>query len=89
MSRCTYRPASTRCGFRAEPGHPFCRRCQRLARAERIRFDDWMQRVMWTMETEYGLHPEDLPGCPYADWHTSGMDPEEAAICAVERGLGD
>lgn len=87
MSRCTFRSKETgvRCGFRAEVGRDHCRRCQTQAIADRLRFDDWMQQVVWALESEYGLHPRDLPDCPYADWHGAGIEPEEAAVMAIER----
>lgn len=56
-----------------------------LPQRERARlcFTDWMQAVVAEMETGYGLHPEDLPDCTYADWHSLGLEPNEAAKEAV------
>ena len=58
--------------------------------AERTRsFEDWMQEVVLAMEVGYGLHPEDIPDCAYADWHDAGMEPDEAAQEAITICLCD
>lgn len=56
---------------------------ERAALQERNAFEEWMQRVVAEMETGYGIHPEDLPDCTYADWHSLGLEPNEAAKEAV------
>lgn len=55
--------------------------------AERNVRDAWMQRVGVALEVLCGLHPDDLPDCPYADWWGMGYTPEEAAWQALERTL--
>jgi hypothetical protein len=90
MSRCGYvnvRGAS--CPCEAGPGRPYCSGCERLALEERRAFDAWMERVVLAMEADYGLHPDDLPDCAYADWHATGMEPEEAVRQAIALCAGD
>lgn len=86
MSRCAYvHPDTGRsCRFEAGTESRYCRICERQASRERNAFEEWMQRVVFEMETGYGLHPEDLPDCGYADWHAAGLEPKEAAREAVD-----
>ncbi len=46
---------------------------------ERCAYRLWKSRVNEAMELNFGFHPDDLPDCPYADWHGSGWEPDEAA----------
>lgn len=55
----------------------------------RFAFEDWIQRVVQAMEADYGLHPDDLPDCAYADWHAAGLDPKDAARDAIALCLGE
>ena len=81
MSRCVSRDpeTGTRCLVEAAPGNAHCTACATRTFRERFRFEGWMQKVILAMEADYGLHPDDLPDCTYADWFACGMAPEEAA----------
>lgn len=46
---------------------------------EAVAFSRWMTEVTLDMEALYGLEPDDLPDCSYADWFHSGMSAEDAA----------
>jgi hypothetical protein len=91
MSRCAYVPPDTGrpCLCEADANSRYCGGCARLAHRERSAFDAWMQQVVLRMEAGYGLHPDDLPDCAYADWHGAGMEPEEAAQEAIALCVGD
>ena len=80
MGRCQGRDPDTgaRCPLDAEAGQTLCRGCLSRALQERFAFQGWMGQVTLAMESAFGLHPDDLPDCPYADWHGSGLEPEEA-----------
>ena len=90
MSRCGYiHPETGRpCPFEADAHGRYCSGCARLVMQERSAFEDWMQRVVLAMEADYGLHPDDLPDCAYADWHAAGLDPEDAARDAIAFCMG-
>ncbi len=89
MSRCSGRDPETgsRCALEAAPGSAYCPLCGRQASMKRLSFARWMQQVGVAIEARSGLHPEDLPDCPYADWHGEGWEPGEAATEALERAL--
>jgi hypothetical protein len=91
MSRCVYVHPDTghRCLFEAGADGRYCSGCERLAFRERWAFEAWMQQVVLAMEAEYGLHPDDLPDCAYADWHATGLEPAEAAHQAIAICAGD
>src|SRR5262249_34894478 len=91
MSRCAYTCPETgwRCLFEASAHSPYCRGCESLSYRERHRFETWMREVVVAMETRCGLHPDDLPDCPYTHWHATGMTPEEAAREYLGRFLGN
>jgi hypothetical protein len=91
MSRCAYTCPETgwRCLFEANAHSRYCRGCETLVYRDRARFERWMQEVVGAMEALCGLHPDDLPDCPYADWHLTGMTPEEAARQCLGRFLGE
>ena len=55
---------------------------------ERCAYRLWKGEVNLAMEVNYGFHPDDLPDCPYADWHGSGWEPEEAAQEAMTLAFG-
>ena len=54
---------------------------------ERFLFASWMDLVTWEVEALCGLSPNDLPDCPYHDWHDLEMSPQEAAEAVLERCL--
>jgi hypothetical protein len=91
MSRCAYTCPETgwRCLFEVRADSAYCAGCEALAQRDRARFEDWMREVRVEMETLCGLHPQDLPDCPYADWQQTGMTPEEAARQCLARFLGE
>ena len=91
MSRCSYvaRETGWRCLFEASANSAYCGGCETLASRDRAHFENWRQDVVVAMEALCGLHPDDLPDCPYADWHTAGMTPKEAARQCLSRFLGD
>lgn len=49
------------------------------AEPEAFAFTRWMTEVTQNLEALYGLEPDDLPDCTYADWFASDMTAEEAA----------
>ena len=57
-------------------------------REERCAYRLWKSRVNEAMELTFGFHPDDLPDCPYADWHGSGWEPDEAAREAMSLAFG-
>ncbi len=57
-------------------------------REERCAYLLWKSQVNEAMELHFGFHPNDLPDCPYADWHGSGWEPEEAAKEAMTLAFG-
>jgi hypothetical protein len=91
MSRCVYVNPLTGlpCLREADTGRRYCPGCHQRVDRECLAFEDWMEQVVFAMEAGYGLHPDDLPDCPYADWHASGLDAEEAARQAIALGAGD
>lgn len=91
MSLCTSIDAETghQCPFEAEAHSLYCRGCTERASREKARFEDWMQDVVVALEAHCGLHPDDLPDCPYADWYAAATTPEEAARLCLASFLGD
>lgn len=91
MSRCAYVYPETgrRCLFEATAHSGYCQGCEVLASRNRAHFEDWMRETIVAMEALCGLHPDDLPDCPYADWQKTGMTPEEAARQCLNRFLGE
>ena len=55
---------------------------------ERCAYLLWKSRVNEVMELNYGFSPDDLPDCPYADWHGCGWEPEEAVQEAMSLSFG-
>lgn len=91
MSRCAYVSPKTgmRCPFEATVGSLYCHSCRTVALREQTAFQSWMREVEKALEALCGLHPDDLPDCPYADWQITGMTSEEAARLCLARFLGD
>ncbi len=89
MSQCTYvrLESGMCCACEARPGTDYCSGCERRVSEERSAFEGWMQQVALAMEAAYGLHPDDLPDCPYADWRQDGVEPDEAAERAIAQSL--
>ena len=89
MSRCAYvsPETATRCPFEAEANRRYCRGCEQAAFQELARFGNWMGNVAVALEALCGLHPDDLPDSPYADWYTAGTTPEDAARQCLARFL--
>ena len=58
-------------------------------REERCAYLLWKSRVNEAMELNHGFHPDDLPDCPYADWHGCGWEPEEAVREAMSLSFGN
>ena len=75
------------CSLQAETGKGPCRGCKNRSFTERFLFASWMDTVRMEVEALCGLPPEDLPDCPYRDWHDFGMSPQEAAEAVLERCL--
>ncbi len=75
------------CPLQAEAGKAQCRGCANRSFTERFLFASWMDLVRHEVEALCGLPPEDLPDCPYRDWHDLGMSPQEAAEAVLERCL--
>jgi hypothetical protein len=90
MSRCQGKHPETKlpCPLQAERGsNNRCRGCANRSWKERFLFASWMDRVRQEVEALCGLPPEDLPDCPYRDWHDLAMSPQEAAEAVLERCL--
>jgi hypothetical protein len=89
MSQCAYASAESglRCPCEARPGTDYCAGCERRIFEEHAAFEGWMRQVALAMEAAYGLHPDDLPDCPYADWHQAGIEPDAAVELAIEESL--
>ena len=89
MSQCqghnpeTYLP----CSLKAETGSNECQGCGNRSFSERFLFASWMNLVRQEVEALCGLPPEDLPDCPYRDWHDLAMSLQEAAEAVLERCL--
>ena len=75
------------CSLQAETGKSQCRGCANRSFTERFLFASWMERVSHEVEALCGLPPNDLPDCPYRDWHDLAMSPQEAAEAVLERCL--
>jgi hypothetical protein len=48
-----------------------------------------MRNVEVALSALCGLHPHDLPDCPYTHWQQTGMTPKEAARQCLNRFLGE
>jgi|GEM_PF-3655013 len=75
------------CSLESEAGQNPCRGCTNRSFTERFLFASWMDTVRMEVEALCGLPPEDLPDCPYRDWHDLAMSPQEAAEAVLERCL--
>lgn len=51
-------------------------------------FEAWMVKVNKLVSDRVGLTTDDLPDCPYADWHQDGMTPKGAASKAIRMADG-
>ena len=89
MIRCegTHAVTNAPCSLQAQPGSQLCPICQNRFVEERFLFASWMDLVNWEVEALCGLSPNDLPDCPYRDWHDLEMSPQEAAEAVLERCL--
>ena len=75
------------CSAKAKEGSNLCLGCESFAFAQGFLFASWMDLVTWEVEALCGLSPNDLPDCPYHDWHDLEMSPQEAAEAVLERCL--
>lgn len=72
------------CPQEAEPGCNICSACASRIHEERGSFQSWMREVTASLHTLCGMTPDDLPDCPYSDWHGAGLEPDEAAAEVLE-----
>jgi hypothetical protein len=70
-----------------ETGKSHCPNYEDRSFGERFLFASWMEEVSHEVEVLCGLPPEDLPDCPYQNWHDLAMTPQEAAEAVRERCL--
>ena len=49
----------------------------------KLDFDAWYKEVNKSVEAKTGMSCEDMPDCPYADWHEEGMSPKAAAAKCI------
>ena len=89
MSLCQGKHSANKlpCSVEAEAGQHPCRGCANRFFTERFLFASWMEQVSHEVEALCGLPPEDLPDCPYRDWHDLAMPQQEAAEAVLERCL--
>lgn len=45
----------------------------------KISFEHWKLQVNAICSRLYGVSADDLPDCPYSDWHEDGLAPLSAA----------
>lgn len=43
----------------------------------------WKNRVCHLMMAAHGIHPDDIPDCPYAQWYNEGMGTTTAVRKAI------
>ena len=89
MGRCegTHSETHAPCPLQAKTGRNWCEGCENRSREERFLFASWMDEVNMEVEALCGLSPNDLPDCPYRDWHDAGMSPQETAEAVLARCL--
>ena len=92
MEKCAYvRPAiKARCEEEAREGSDFCSAyCELETMHEEICFQHWMQKLITHLESEHGLHPDDLPDVAYRDWYDLELSPEGAGRRALAEAVND
>ena len=54
-----------------------------------LKFEEWLAATEQILLAQVGVGLLELIDCPYRDWYTGGMTPEEAARAALANELID